>query len=767
MTRKLLFIVAMLVAVMAHASGAWKVHPFYVTSKAQNNIETRNKIIYLVSGNVYSYDKATGATEALNNSNVLSDITVTAIYYNYLKDYMLLTYDNSNIDIITGDGRIINIPEIKNAIVTQSKVINDVTFDDGHAYIATDFGFAVLNDNTMTINETHFYGKAIETIVHAGGKIVVCVGGNLYYSNDNDQRDSFNDLMWMGQKRNKCKFFPIDDSRFFINANDSIQVCTITGSNFAYKKIGNHTATSIQRTPTGFIANISVFAYYTTTDDKGENIVMRNQEGILTSNPYGDGTLWVLDSTGLHKINDDGATKPTGIGISTVAYWTNYCPVDNRFYLASTTDNAILPTANKGAKTEIWAYDGTTWEDVTPPNVPVYNNGADGYQGNYWMDFVPGKSDYVVALRSSGIIYVRNNNIVTRFYRNEKAPFVDKYKCTTAIDEQGNLWAIQSYKTDGKAVWVLPAEKFADPANVVSTDWVLQNVSGIDVQAFKRACFAIGKRSTIKIFASGEYQKPVIFWDDNGDINTASPTTRSYSQLKGTDGRSVSWEYTICMLAASDGKVWLGTNSGIVAFDPKDAFNDDFLVDHMKVVNDDGTPGDYLVDGLQVNAIAEDKLHRKLIGTFTDGLYIVSPDGTRVLEHFTTDNSVLQNNCIFNIAYNPTTHSALIVTMNGVCEYFLDAEQGYSDYSNAKVYPNPVRPNFTGYVTIDQLVDNSTVEIVNTQGVVVKELTSDGSKCYWDCNDATGHRVPTGNYTVRAATGSDTPTPVATLLILN
>ena len=109
-----LLVLAMPLIAWAQSSNNWKVHPYFVATKLQNNIDTGDKVYYLVSNTVYCYDKESNSTETLNNSNMLSDISVVNMYYNDLKNYVMLVYDNSNIDIILADGRVVNVPEIKN-----------------------------------------------------------------------------------------------------------------------------------------------------------------------------------------------------------------------------------------------------------------------------------------------------------------------------------------------------------------------------------------------------------------------------------------------------------------------------------------------------------------------------------------------------------------------------------------------------------------------------------------------------------------------------
>lgn len=772
MIKKLFLIVSFLIASNAMAqvaSGNWKIHPYYVGARIQNNIDMGGDVYFLASNTLYQYNKESATVKPLNISNVLHDVTPTAIYYNDRKNYIVVTYNNSNIDIIRGDGRVVNIPELKDAVITQGKAINDITFDDNHAYVATNFGFVVINDEKFVIKESHIYEADITSVARVGDWLVTNIETGLRFCNINDKRDKISAFRSGAKYYFDMQFVPIDDAHFFINTRNSLELCTINGTTFTTTNIAANRASSIQRTPSGFIASFPAQSYYITTDVAGGSVVKKSCNGeIMSSNPNGDGTIWALGANGLSRVGEGGASIPSGIGISTIAYWAKYNPGDGKFYLASTTDNALLSSANNGAKTEIWTYDGSQWQDVTPANVPLYRNGQDTYQGNYWLNFIPGTTNsYVCALRAAGVMHVVDGTMQNTYVPAANMPLLDKYKPATTIDNEGNLWCAQSYKTSAnKTAAVLPKEKLANPAAVKLSDWTLVYVPNMEVGYFKSSDFTVSKGSDIKVYCSGSYQKQVVLWDSKGNPFNANPESCSFTQFKCTDGKSFMWNYVYCLYPAHDGTVWMGTNSGLVAFDPAQAFGGEMLANHMKVLSDDGVSEEYLLDGLQVNCIVEDSLHRKLIGTRTNGLYIVNNTGTQILAHFNTDNSVLPNNCVYTIAYNPTTNSALIVTMNGVVEYFLDTVPSAQDYSAVSVFPNPVRPDFTGYVTVSNLMDNSTIQFVGPDQRVVKQLSSNGGICTWDCNDESGDRVAPGLYTIKAATAANEPQPVATVLIL-
>ena len=136
------------------AVGQWHLYP---TKSAQSGIiyESVYDEVYYISGeNLFSYDKTTGEIETYNSGNYLSDNGIKNIYYNYDNGYLMIVYNNSNIDLIYDNKKVVNIPDLKNTIMMYSKSINDVAFGDNKIYLATDFGLVILNDTKHEVYES-------------------------------------------------------------------------------------------------------------------------------------------------------------------------------------------------------------------------------------------------------------------------------------------------------------------------------------------------------------------------------------------------------------------------------------------------------------------------------------------------------------------------------------------------------------------------------------------------------------------------------------
>ena len=293
-----------------------------------------------------------------------------------------------------------------------------------------------------------------------------------------------------------------------------------------------------------------------------------------------------------------------------------------------------------------------------------------------------------------------------------------------------------------------------------------QHISNVCHNSFKRAQFAIGAGDT-KVFACGHYQKPIVIWNNKGDLSVDHSISFASGTLPDQDGKNMAWYDIRCLTADNNGLVWMGTTTGMIAFDPRKAFDADFYVTHIKVPRNDGTNlADYLLDGQTVNCIAVDGANRKWIGTEASGLFLVSADGQQVLKNFNATNSVIGSNEIYQVCCDPTGNSVFVTTPLGVAEYKSDATPGQANFNNIYAYPNPVRPDYGGPINITGLMDNSLVKIADPSGNVIRSLKSTGGMVSWDGCNYEGDLVPTGVYTILASQADGSGGGTAKVLIV-
>jgi ligand-binding sensor domain-containing protein len=147
----------------------------------------------------------------------------------------------------------------------------------------------------------------------------------------------------------------------------------------------------------------------------------------------------------------------------------------------------------------------------------------------------------------------------------------------------------------------------------------------------------------------------------------------------------------------------------------------------------------------KITALAVDPGNRKWIGT-ENGLWLFSADGSELIHHFTTNNSPLPSNVIQSVAVLPQSGEVFVSTDQGLVSYRGSAAEGTYRHQQVRVFPNPVRPDYQGLVSIDGLSYNGNVRITDIAGRLVKEINSAGGRAVWDLTDYQGHPVFSGVY---------------------
>ena len=155
----------------------WKTYTTYDTPGQIT--EARNTVYFTCDGYLYAYGKSDNSLTELTRDNALTDSDIKQIEYNYEKDLLVIAYQNSNIDIISG-GRIYNIPYIKEAVMTRSKTINNINIipETDEIYISTDFGVVIINSKKYEIKNSFILGRKILDAAYYDGR---------YYISDSEQ----------------------------------------------------------------------------------------------------------------------------------------------------------------------------------------------------------------------------------------------------------------------------------------------------------------------------------------------------------------------------------------------------------------------------------------------------------------------------------------------------------------------------------------------------------------------------------------------------
>ena len=144
----------------------------------------------------------------------------------------------------------------------------------------------------------------------------------------------------------------------------------------------------------------------------------------------------------------------------------------------------------------------------------------------------------------------------------------------------------------------------------------------------------------------------------------------------------------------------------------------------------------------------------------------MSPNGQETKYHFTTSNSPLPSNVINDITINSATGEVFIATSKGLVSFKGTSTAANDDLSNAYVYPNPVRPEYTGTVKVAGLLDKANIKITDIEGNLVYETIAEGGTIEWDTTAFGKYKVASGVYMIFISAQDGVETKVKKVMII-
>lgn len=145
----------------------------------------------------------------------------------------------------------------------------------------------------------------------------------------------------------------------------------------------------------------------------------------------------------------------------------------------------------------------------------------------------------------------------------------------------------------------------------------------------------------------------------------------------------------------------------------------------------------------------------------------MSENGQETIKQFTTNNSPLLSNDILSIAINPVSGEVFFGTSNGLVSYQSDAVDANETFKDVHAYPNPVREDYNGIITITGLLKDTQVKITDVNGNLICQTISNGGIATWDGKNTNGKKVSTGIYLVICANEDGTQTTITKIMVIN
>ena len=671
---------------------SWQEHLSY--SNAKLILEVENNIYCATENGLFYYNKEDYTINRLNKITGLSDVGVSAMNYDSENNIIIISYQNTNIDLIKGD-EIINVTDIKDKLIIGEKKIHNIDIEEGVAYLSTSFGLILMDLKKEEIIDTYKIGEngnfvGINDSYIDDTCIFVGTTDGVYFA-DKNSNSLFDFNSWTKHSSHHSEVSEIIVNSWGILFNNQYPYVKVRNSNGYYLEIGN------------------IISIYQNGNLLSEVVADSNFSNIQDAWIDKDNILWIADSSNsLLKYKNfefSEVIKPNG-------------PSSNIIENIKLQDNFLFILHNNSKNSVSRTDDIIDWL--------------------YWDYF----TDVVCAEKIGAITYVgssttglskKDGRKTIRYTPGNTQNLLDTnyYISNLTSDNEGNLWGTIS--NSGKTLFVRSSDNYwtyffmpqlpndRDIRNLIIDDYGQKWGS---VRA--KGLFVYNNNGTIEDKSDDQY-KVITTSVGSGNL----PNQEVYSLANDLDGN-----------------IWVGTKEGVCVFYSPSAVFSGYNFDAQQIIVEENGFGQYLLESEIVYSIAIDGGNRKWIGTLESGLYLLSEDGTEEIYHFTTENSPLLSNTILDIELNHKTSEIFISTDKGLMSFRNDATKGKTNINSVDIFPNPVREDYYGNISINGLAYESNVKITDVSGNLVFEATSNGGMAIWDGTDSNNKRVGTGVYLV-------------------
>ena len=737
-------------------TNAWE--SYYSYNNISVGTVSNQTIVTAAENALLLFDSSQGTAETITTIEGLSgdNISALATYENVI----LVGHENgllAQIDINTK--KIIFESGItrSNIISAEKKQINHIQLVANSAYVATGFGIVEVNPETLEFGDTYYFGPTSSSI-------------------EVNQVFVFENALYAATKQglfktpqtnlNKLEFSSWDklaagNWAFLWAQDNSLYAVKDEGSSLSFFQLGN----TVQKKATfpGVLKNVS-------PHENGVLITVSNRVYDTDKSFVRTQTIGDLDGVKPNtfnftiSLNDQKWIGTSSEGLIRYANDTDFDLISPQGPLL----NSIFDIEH--LQDELWiahgdynlfynpyplekyglsSYIDKQWENI--PNNQLFN--ADSFVRTVAHPTEIGTL-YACSYHG-GIVAIEDNTPVALWDQTnsglesltfEGPNYVSIRVRDALVDDNGNLWSITGYVQKGL--------KKRSP----SGQWTGYDLSDAVLDYTQEAGYSNLELYNNKILFFGGVQSGLI----GVDISQSPPQMKRIMGgdmgLPSDDIRSIRLD--------KDNRLWVGTRDGLaVLYAPNRFFEEDTQL--RSVVISDGGNLRELLSGQFISDIEVDGNNQKWISTTSSGVFLISPDGGQILQHFTKENSPLPTSSVKTIGINEVSGEVYFGTLNGMVSFQGDAYAESESLSDANVFPNPVRPNFLGNVVIRGLQQKTRVKITDIAGNLVYDTTSQGGSISWNLRSFSGARVRSGVYLIFITSKDGLDSAVKKLMVIN
>lgn len=691
----------------------------------------------------------------LNKTNYLNNVDVSAMAYDEASDAFLVGYANGGLDLLKS-GESTMVLDIKWNGFNGDKKVNNICIHDGIAFISGAFGvvsYSLAEEEFKETTRTNTFVVNDATVLN----------NTLYIATSNG--------IYSNELKNKLN-----------NPNINTWTTVISGQNISNIELNNNDNEVYYAVGSDLrnLAGSSVGTFNTILDLKSSNnklVITQNDQVSILGESSEDITYQEKDGNGVLQslkmnfntaifINNTLYGGTTKFGLVDFSKKSTY-NVENAFGFSPDgpyNNNSFSVTTKNG---KVW---------IAPGGTDGYTNvlgNADGffyYNAKKWINFssqeIFGAKDI---LKIAAHPAKDNNSFVIASFnkdnrdingRTDLLEFGDDLKPTKILSNQfpSSRIAGISYDQDGN---LYVGTSFPDN---FTSDWMYNYYASRTNGSWK----TIQKNHNIASVAlSPETTASYVYYPNarDGGITVLDKNNTEVITIT-TSNSKLPINNVLALASDKSNTLWIGTGQGLVVlYGADDAIDTKNINVEPIVIVQDGIPEALLTD-VGINAIKVDNANRKWIATDGAGVYYVSDSGDRTILHFTSKNSPLPSDIVYDISVDESTGKVYFATEKGVVSYNGDVSSEATNFSNAIAYPNPYRPEYNGKITIKNLPNRALVKITDVVGNLIYESKAEGGIVEWDTNNAKGKAVASGIYLVLMMNSDGTETKTLKIAVV-
>lgn len=750
----------------------WK--GYYSFNNIVDVTHSPEKVIAATENALFKQNIYTNDIETFTSVDGLKSETITAAYYSETSKITFLGNKNGLLILVKADGKILQKRGILDEVPVASNIkrINSFTEYNGKVYIATDYGISEFRLDTLEFGDTFYIGNNGEAL-----KIL--------------QTAVYNDEIYAVISPSGIKKASVNNP----NLVDFSQWTTFdTGSwtgitNFNNQLIGANASGNLYKHNGIYFQLYSALGEIAVTLKSNQNyLVATCPNKVLTF----DTSNTLLATITVSQLNFDSTET---------VYFTSGDAVNNYVYIGTNNQGLvknslqdtnyyeiILPNGPiqnyvfrvKKAPNKLWiTYGGFRADNLNPDysQKPLSFYDKNGWNLIPYSDLQNTKSLTDIAINPqdeneifvgswhSGLLHIKDNTV--ELFNDTTSPpnspevqsqtlhltipqyFYNIRTSALQFDKNNNLWMgnslvesklLKCRKANGQWASIDFQGKIVTPYN--------ENIIRIEVD----------KNGTKWMGCTDSPNNSLVAYNE-GLNKLVQIKMGSEGNLPFSDIRALAIDL--------NNQLWIGTSKGLRYVSNVNQFLDaDQIIQSKNIVIEEGNNAEELFYEQFIVDIEVDGANQKWVSLADAGVYLVSPDGQNTIYKFTKDNSPLPSNNINDIDIDGTTGEVYFATDKGLVSFQAMATAPSEDLSQAYVYPNPVRPEYTGTVKIAGLSNKANVKITDVQGNLVYETTSIGGTVEWDTTAFGKYKVATGIYMVFLAGEDGIDTNVAKIMII-